>query len=123
MFIASLVFLSVANGISKARLQECFFVEPKKLTSLLVILKKLLKSITFRQPISIFFEKKKLQVFRKINDYIIEIFMDHNSADVGAEYNQAIYLCRLMTLLIWNRLAEIKEDYRRTVRSKLMVKD
>ena len=120
MNVASLVFLSVANGISKDSLRKHIFKEPKKLISLLATVKKLLKKISFKAPLHVFFEKKKLQIFRKVNDLAISIFMEQQ---YGPEYSQAITHCRTLTLLIWCRLAEIKEDYKKTTRARTLVKD
>jgi len=47
---AALVFLSVANSISKEKLKHIIFSEPKKLITLVKTLKKLANKITFPEP-------------------------------------------------------------------------
>ena len=67
----SLIFLSVLNGTSKDKIKDFIFSEPKKLTNLMLNLKKLSKKISFKEPLHVFFEKKKIQVIRKVNDSFI----------------------------------------------------
>lgn len=71
LFLAALVFLSVANSTSKEKIKEYIFNEPKKLTALMQNLKKLTKKIAFKDPYHVYFEKKKIQVIRKINEFVI----------------------------------------------------
>jgi hypothetical protein len=42
---------------------------------------------------------------------------------VGHEYHPTINQCRLMLIYLWNKLAKIKQDYKKTMRSKTLVKD
>ncbi len=86
-------------------------------------LKKLSKKISFKEPCHVFFEKKKIQVIRKINEFIMQIFMEINHENLGSEYHQALNYCRLMTIYLWSRLAKIKNDYKKTTRAKTLVKD
>jgi hypothetical protein len=53
-------------------------------------LKKLSNKIVFAEPYSIYFEKKKIQVIRKIIEYIIQIFMDKDPSFFGPEYHPTI---------------------------------
>jgi len=121
---ASLVFLSVANSVTKEKLRVILFSEPKKLTAFIKNLKKLSNKISFAEPYSTFFEKKKIQVFRKLVEAMVGIFMDaQDPSTFGPEYHQSIYQCRVLIIFFWNKLAKIKQDYKSTVRSKNMVKD
>jgi hypothetical protein len=52
------------------------FNEPKRLTAFVKSLKKLSSKIVFAEPYHIYFEKKKLQVLRKVIDCIAGIFME-----------------------------------------------
>eukprot|EP00347_Sterkiella_histriomuscorum_P008264 403345746 len=120
---SALVLLSVANAISKEKLKEFIFPEHKKLTTLMVNLKKLTKKMSFQEPYNIFFEKKKIQVIRKVNEYVISIFMAMNIEDVTQEYHMVINQCRIIEIYLWCKLATIKMDYKKTTRSKTLVKD
>lgn len=121
---ASLIFLSVANSVTKEKLRVILFSEPKKLTAFIKNLKKLSNKISFAEPYSTFFEKKKIQVFRKLVETMVGIFTDaQDPSTFGPEYHQSIYQCRVLIIFLWNKLAKIKQDYKSTVRSKNMVKD
>ena len=73
---AGLVLLSVANGISRESLRTLIFPEPKKLLAVVKTLKKLSNKVVFQEPYAIYFEKKKLQVMRKLVENVVSIFMD-----------------------------------------------
>ncbi|CDW89623.1 dedicator of cytokinesis protein 2 [Stylonychia lemnae] len=120
---SALVLLSVANSISKEHIKQFIFNEPKKLANLMVNLKKLVKKISFQDPYGVYFEKKKNQVFRKINEYVISIFMDVDPETLTPEYHQVINKCRMIQIFLWCKLAQIKQDYKKTIRSKTLVKD
>lgn len=120
---ASLVFLSLANALTKEKIQQWIFAEPKKLNAFVKTLKKLSNKISFGEPYQIYFEKKKVQVLRKLIENIIAIFMEQEPAALNAEYKETVYSCRLMMIYLWNKLARIKLDQKATVRSKTLVKD
>jgi len=73
---APLVFLSIANSITMEKFRVIIFNEPKRLTAFVKSLKKLSSKIVFAEPYHIYFEKKKLQVLRKVIDCIAGIFME-----------------------------------------------
>lgn len=132
---ASLVFLSIANSLTKEKVRAFIFNEPKKLNNLIKTLKKLSNKITFTEPLKLFFEKKKIQVLRKLIEFLISIFMDIQPtipvgsedktplAMVANEYHPTLFGCRLMMIYLWNKLAKIKLDYKNTTRYKALVKD
>jgi hypothetical protein len=95
------------------------------LNSFVKTLKKLSNKISFGEPYQIYFEKKKVQVLRKLVENIISLFMEQQleAAAISAEYKETIYSCRLMMIYLWNKLARIKQDQKATVRSKTLVKD
>lgn len=49
--------------------------------------------------------------------------MDMNTDDIGPEYHMVINQCRIIQIFLWCRLASIKMDYKKTTRSKTLVKD
>ena len=81
---AALVFLSVANSVTPDKFRVIIFNEPKRLTTFVKNLKKLSSKISFAEPYHVYFEKKKLQVFRKVVDCIVGLFMDQ--ASIGPEF-------------------------------------
>jgi predicted transcriptional regulator with HTH domain len=119
----SLVFLSILNAVTRDRIKFFVFNEPKKLILILNQLKELVGRISFVEPYALFFEKKKTQVYRKIIQFIIELFMDSDPSSFKPEYHQSVYQCRLMMLYLWNKLAKIKLDYKKTTRYQALVKD
>ena len=100
----ALVLLSIVNYTSKDKIKEYIFPEPKKLASLMSNLKKLTKVITFKEPYHVFFENKKIQVIRKFNEFVIQIFMEVNPETLGPEYHSVINQCRLILIFLWTRL-------------------
>ena len=78
--------MSVANSVTKERFKYIIFNEPKKLLAVMKTFKKLSNKITFKEPYMIFFEKKKVQVVRKIVEFIISIFMEMEPEHIGSEY-------------------------------------
>ena len=119
----ALVLLSIVNNTSKDKIKQYIFPEPKRLASLMSSLKKLTKVITFKEPYHVYFEKKKIQVIRKFNEYVIQIFMETNPETLGPEYHSIINQCRLILIFLWTKIAQINKDYKKTTRSKTMVKD
>jgi len=111
------------NNTSKEKFAEFIFNDPKKLSSLMSSLKKLTKKISFNEPYHLFFEKKKIQVMRKANDFVISIFMDKNPESLGPEYYPIINQCRINLIFMWTLLTRIKQEYMKTTRAKTMVKD
>jgi len=99
------------------------FNEHKKLLGVIKNLKKLSNKLNFQEPYAIYFEKKKIQVIRKIIMFIINIFMTKEPESIPADYFSTIHQCRLMMIYLWNKLAKINQDYKTTTRARSLVKD
>lgn len=109
--LAALVLLSVMNSTSKEKFIEFIFNDPKKLVSLMISIKKLTKKINFKEPYHLYFEKKKIQVMRKVNDFVISIFMDKDPETLGTDYHPIVNQCRINLIFMWTLLTKIKQEY------------
>ena len=49
--------------------------------------------------------------------------METNPETLGNDYHAVINQCRMILIFLWSRLTKIKNDYRKTTRSKTLVKD
>lgn len=88
--LVSIIVLSVANGVTKERIREHLIADPERLLVLTDNLKKLLKRITFQKPYHNFFEKKKIQVIRKVSGFIIELLVEIFGENINPEYYKII---------------------------------
>ena len=55
--------------------------------------------------------------------YIINIFMTKEPDQIPPDYYPTIHQCRLMMIYLWNKLAKINSDYKKTTRARSLVKD
>lgn len=89
--IVSLVVLCAANNITKEMIRECYIGDSAKLLNLLKNMKKMTKMMTFKQPYHVYFEKKKIEVFCKINEFIMDLLIDiFSNKAVDPEYQSVI---------------------------------
>lgn len=120
---ASLVLLSILNYQHPEKFRVIIFNDAKKLNFVVQSLKKLSNKIAFQEPYGVYFEKKKVQVLRKVIMMIIGLLMQQDPQQIPPEYHQTIVQCRLLLIYLWNKLAKIKADFKQTMRAKALVKD
>jgi hypothetical protein len=92
--------MSVANEVTKERMKEFLIHDPERLHTLLDNLKKLLKRMTFMKPYDNFFEKKKIQVIRKINDFTFGLLIETLGDNISPDYHKIISICRVLFLIV-----------------------